>query len=252
MNWEDLSAEALFLGLPEPAIILAADGRVLAGNTCAEELFEMPGSFAGLSVTDLLPQPERTRLNPLEWLARWADRPDAPELEYVYLTCRTHTGAEKQLSVRVSKLGASNYLVTMHDVSRWEERLHAERDAHRLAARVLAISADAVVITDAARRVTYANASALALFGYSATELEGMALGELLPARFRSTHDAFMDRFAAETTPARMMGDRRRVLALTKAGEEIPVEASITRVAVRGEQMFSAHLRDLRTREASD
>ncbi len=243
MDWEEFSAEELFLGLPEPAIILASDGRVLAGNTCAEELFEMPGSFAGLLVTDLVPQPERARLNPLEWLSRWADRPDAPELEYVYLTCRTHVGCEKQLSVRVSKLGASNYLVTMHDVSRWEERLHAERDAHRLAARVLAISTDAVVITDAARVITYANASALALFGYSAAELEGMVLGELIPARFRSKHDEFMDRFAGETTPARMMGDRRPVLALTKSGEEIPVEASITRVAVRGEQMFSAHLR---------
>ena len=75
-------------------------------------------------------------------MRKWADSPDAPELDYVYLTCRTAQGREKQLSVRVARLdgegaGETNYLVTMHDVSSWEKRLHDEREAHRVAARRL-------------------------------------------------------------------------------------------------------------------
>jgi PAS domain S-box-containing protein len=246
MNWGTLTTDELFAALPEPALVITADGAVLAGNPCACDLFETETPFPSVNVVELLTQPERARLNPLEWLGKWADRPDAPELEYVYLTCRTESGAEKQLSVRVSKMESGDYLVTMHDVSRWEERLHAERDAHRLASRVLAISADAVVIVDEQHRVTYANASAEKLFGYSGAELAGMPLSALLPERYRDDHERHMQGFVEGSVPARMMGERSAVVALTKTGEEVPVEASITRVSMRRQRMFSAHLRDLR------
>lgn len=243
-EWGSLSAEQLFLNLPEPAIVVASDGRVLAGNPCASELFEVVQPFPQISVVELLTQPERTRLNPLEWLRKWAEQPDAPELEYVYLTCRTQSHAEKQLSVRVSKLPASTcYLVAMHDVSRWEERLHAERDAHRIAARVLAISADAVLITDDEYVVTYANTSAETLFGYAAGELTGRPLADLLPERFRARHGDFMQRFATGSVPSRLMGERAPVLALTRSGEEVAVQATITRITVHNKRMYSAHLR---------
>ena len=58
-----------------------------------------------------------------------------------------------------------------------------------------------------------------------------------------------MAEFAADTTPSRLMGERRPVVALSKNGEEIPVEASITRVSSHGRHVFSAQLRDLRGRE---
>ena len=250
--WNELSSTALFAALPDPAIVFSVDGQVVAANQCAADLFELDMPFPQINVTELLAQPERKRLDPLAWMRKWADAPNAPELNYVYLICRTATGAEKQLSVRVARLAPDSadtfYLVTMHDVSRWEERLRSERDAHRVATQVIAITADAVIIADADARITYTNASADRLLAYPAGALIDRNLGELIPERFRGGHAQFMQQFASETNPARLMGDRRPIVALRRDGVEIPVEASITRVTVQGKPVFSAHLRDLTKR----
>ncbi len=249
MAWGDaLSGAALFAALPTPAIVFAVDGTVVAANAGAAELFERSLPFPAMTVTELLAQPERQRLDPLSWMQKWAERPDAPELEYVYLTCRTASGREKQLSVRVARLapdaqGATFYLVTMHDVSLWERRLHDEREAHRVAARVLAISADAVLIVDESLHISYANNSAYRLFGYPNGSLVNEPLFRLMPQRFRESHSNFMRNFAQENKPARLMGERGPVLALTRDGKEIFVEASIARMTIKGKTVFSAHLR---------
>jgi PAS domain S-box-containing protein len=252
MGWDDLSSQALFAALPDPAIVFSVDGQVVAANQCAADLFERDMPFPQINVTELLAQPERKRLDPLAWMQKWADAPHAPELAYVYLICRTATGAEKQLSVRVARLSPDSadtfYLVTMHDVSRWEERLRSERDAHRVASQVLAITADAVIVVDEDTRITYANSSAERLLAYPAGALVDRFLGDLMPERYRSGHAGFMQQFASETRPARLMGDRRPIVALTSDGVEIPVEASISRVTVQGKPVFSAQLRDLRKR----
>lgn len=252
MAWDELTSTALFAALPDPAIVFSVDGQVVAANQCAADLFELAMPFPQINVTELLAQPERKRLDPLAWMQKWADTPTAPELDYVYLICRTASGAEKQLSVRVARLAPVSaeifYLVTMHDVSRWEERLRSERDAHRVASQVLAISADAVIIVDENARITYANASADRLLAYPVGTLAGRDLGELIPERYRGGHAQFMQQFASETNPARLMGDRRPIVALTGDGVEVPVEASIARVTVQGKPVFSAHLRDLRER----
>jgi len=252
MTWSNLSSEALFASLPDPAIVFSVAGQVVAANQCAAELFEQTMPFPQISVTELLAQPERSRLDPLTWMQKWADTPNAPELEYVYLICRTASGAEKQLSVRVARLVPSEvetyFLVTMHDVSRREERMRKERDAHRLANQVLAITADAVIMADEDANVTYANASADALLEYLPGTLKNQNLGELLPHRFRTSHIQHMREFAAEVSPARLMGERKPIVALSKNGEEIPVEASISRVTIQGKPIFVALLRDLRQR----
>jgi PAS domain S-box-containing protein len=248
MAWDELTGAQLFAVLPAPSMVFAADGTVVAANQGAADLFERDMPFPALTVTELLAQPERQRLDPLTWMQRWAEAPDAPELDYVYLICRTASGAEKQLSVRVTRLapdqaGQTHYLVTMHDVSLWESRLHDEREAHRLAARVLAISADAVIVVDETLHLTYANASAYELFDYASGELSGMALANLIPQRYRGQHEQFMTRFAHQSTPARLMGERAPIVALTARGREVPVEASIARMTIKGKLVFSAHLR---------
>ena len=74
----------------------------------------------------------------------------------------------------------------------------------------------------------------------------------LLPARFRSQHGAHIDSFRRGKQPARMMGERGEILGLTKAGEEIPLEASISKVFIDGSPTFSAQLRDIRARKVAE
>ncbi len=251
----DLSAAGLFEQLPNAALIIATDGDVVAGNARAAQLFEVDPAFDGVSVTDLLPEPERQRLNPLDWLKRWAEEPDAPELDYVYLTGRTPTGTEMQLRARVSRIESGSeflYLVLLHDMTQAEARQRAERRGHRIAARTLAISADAVITADADQNVMSFNDSAARLFGYRAAEVLGKPLEKLIPPRFHDAHRRHISQFADESAASRLMGERAHVLGLTKNGEEIPIEVSITKVSDEHGPVFSAHVRDLRPRFAAE
>ncbi len=253
MAIETLGAADLLEALPEPAIVIDADGQIVAGNRAARKLLATDGEPSG-HIVDFLPEEERSRLDPLTWLKRWADRPGAPELAHVRLWCRDRRGVDKAVRVRVGLLpGAEpSYLVMMVDVTEEQARQYRTRSAHRLAARVLAISADAIVNVDETLHIVYANPSAEALFGWPAGGLVGRPLASLLPERFRERHEAFMRAFAADPTPSRLMGQRSEILGLTRGGDEVPLEASITKVTTDRGLVFSAHLRDLRPRKAAE
>ena len=249
MTWRDISSEVLLTQMPTPAIVITTDGQVLFCNPSAADLFERPFSAvsAPLSVLDLLTQPERSRLNPLAWLKKWADTPNAPELEYVYLNCQTRSGHEKQLSVRVARIQEAKstyFLVTMHDLSQWHERLQTERDAHRVAARLLSITADAVLIADENMHLTFANASAEIMFGYDQGQLLGTPLANLIPPQQRDKHLEHVQSFLHNKYPSRLMGSRAPVSGLTADGREIAIEASITRLNMHGKAVMAALLRE--------
>ncbi len=254
MPLAEMSATSLLSDFPEPMLVIRVDGTLVFGNDAACRLLEVEEPVSGL-ITDYLPEKERSRLDPLAWLQRWAETPDAPEMDFVHLNVRTASGRELPARVRVGRLRSEEetlYVVMLQDISRDQSRQQQTRSAHRLAARVLAISADAIVTVNPDLKISYANPSAEALFGFDSGELVGVDLGSLLPERFRSEHGAYIARFAGESQPARLMGERAEITGLTRAGEEVPLEASITKVTLDGEVYFSAHLRDLRTRKAAD
>ncbi|MDP6374698.1 MAG: PAS domain S-box protein [Pseudomonadales bacterium] len=250
MTWGNLGTGELFDQLPDPALLIRVDGGIAAINPLAVALFEISTPAEPGNVLDLLTQPERARLDPLAWMEKWADTPDAPELDYVYLTCRTRAGNEKQLRIRVARIITTEplYLIILRDVTLSEARLRTERKAHRTASRLLAMSADAVINVDAGMHVTWVNTATEKLFGYEPGKLIGQHLGKLLPGRFRTEHTEYMRRFAQEKASSRLMGERARVWGMTSGGEEVPLEASITRLHVDDEVVFSAQLRDLRPR----
>lgn len=252
-----LPAEAtrILSGFPEPMLVIEPGGTLVFVNDAAAGLLEVPTDLTGASLTDFLPERERTRLNPLTWLRRWAETPDAPEMDYVHLHCRTAAGRELPVRVRVGRIqeaGSTYYVVMLQDISREQHRQQQARSAHRLAARVLAISADAIVTVSPDLTITYANPSAERLFGYGSGELTGRPLNDLLPARFRAAHPEQIAAFAGESRPARLMGERAEIVGLTRAGEEVPLEASITKVTLEKDIFFSAHLRDLRPRKHAE
>ena len=255
MALQDLAATTLLGEFPEASLIMAPDGGIVFANPAAVSLFELDAPPVGDNITRFLPEDERSRLDPLSWLRRWAERPDAPELAHVHLQCRTGNGRNLPIRVRVGRVraedGTIQYVVMMSDVSKVLERQYRARAQHRLAARVLAISADAIITTDHALNVSYVNAAAERLFGYPAADLIGKPLNRLLPEQFRAAHASQIRAFEAESAPARLMGERSEVSGLTATGEVVPLEAAITKVTLDSETVFSAHLRDLRARKAA-
>ena len=248
MSLVEVGAISLLSGFPEPMLVIKPSGTLVFLNPAAMDLLEVSESAEGRNITEFLPEDERSRLDPLAWLIRWADTPDAPEVDYVHLNCRTGEGKLLPVRVRVGRINELDEVfcvVMLQDITLDQSRQQRDRSAHRLASRVLAISSDAVITTDPDLHIRTANVSAEKMFGYGSGELAGLHLNDLLPERYRGNHAGQISQFASESLPARLMGERAEVVGLTRNGTEIPLEASISKVTLDSEVIFSAQLRDL-------
>lgn len=253
MQLDDIPASRLLANIPEPMLLMSADGLIVSANDALAKLLETDVPPIAENVTQFIPEAERARLNPLAWMRRWADSPEAPELEHVHLICRTARGHDRPVRVRVGRLSIDGiyYLVLLHDITQEQARQQQSRQAQRLAVRILANSADAIVNVNADFTIIYANPSAENLFGYGSGELVDRQLSALLPDALKKPHEKLMSEFAAGSAPARLMGDRAEVAGVAKDGEEIPLEASICKVTLDQTLVYSAQLRDLRARNAA-
>ena len=117
-----------------------------------------------------------------------------------------------------------------------------------LLAEIVASAMDAIVVLDAGQRIVLFNPAAEAVFRCPAAEALGRPLDRFLPARFRETHRRQVDEFAATGSTARAMGHLRPLAALRADGEEFPIEATISQVAVGGRPYLAAIVRDITAR----
>jgi PAS domain S-box-containing protein len=241
--------------LPEPVLIVDRAGHVRYLNDAAGELLGYGrDELEGFDVATVIAAQPGQRIDVVAWLARWADEPNSPQLRYLTLTGRTRDGAQLRLSVRVATLGTpiGRYLVTLRDVT-VEQREHQDvKHAYLVASRILAISDDAIVNADKDLNITFFNRSAELLFGCTARDVIGRPIDRLLPERYRQLHARHVTDFRDSKAPSRLMGERGEIVGLAADGEEIPLEASITKVFVDGEPTFSVQLRDIRARKASE
>jgi PAS domain S-box-containing protein len=112
---------------------------------------------------------------------------------------------------------------------------------------------DAIIGADATGAIGYANAAAARLFGRPVEELVGAQLTSLMPERFRERHLHAFANFIA-TGESQLVGRTTlELLALTAAGDEVPVELSLGAwEADDGERSVTGVLRDISERKAAD
>ena len=91
---------------------------------------------------------------------------------------------------------------------------------------VVEAAPNAMVVTDAAGRITLTNAQAEAVFGYDRQELVGQPVEVLVPERFRAQHATERNRYLA-SPEARAMGAGRDLYGRRKDGSEVPVEIGL-------------------------
>ena len=119
-------------------------------------------------------------------------------------------------------------------------------------AGILAIAGDAIISIDANHQITLFNEAAERLFGYLRAEILGQPIDLLIPTRFRAAHQLHILRFASDREIARRMADRRQVLGIRKNGEEFPTEASISKLKIGGEWVYTIVLRDVTERNRAE
>ena len=111
---------------------------------------------------------------------------------------------------------------------------------------------DAVIAMDVEGNITGWNLQAEAIFGWSQAEAMAQPLGSLIvPPRFREEHNQGLARFR-ETGEGAVLNKRLEISAYHKAGHEFPVELSIYPIVARGQTTFSAFVRDITARKASE
>jgi len=114
---------------------------------------------------------------------------------------------------------------------------------------ILEIAEDAIISIDSDQRVLLFNQGAEKVFGYAATEVIGRRLDLLLPQRFAHAHRKHVEEFAKSPEVSRTMAQRREVFGRRKDGREFPAEASISKLKLGEEVIFTVILRDITERK---
>lgn len=134
-----------------------------------------------------------------------------------------------------------------------ERRLQdANRQALDRAQMLIDAALDAVVTIDTQGRIVGWNAQAEPVFGHSTEDALGQDMAALIiPPRLRAAHIRGIARYLAEGQ-SHILGRRVEVEGLRSDGTEFPMELSIVSMEQDGAVFFSAYIRDLTERKATE
>jgi len=135
------------------------------------------------------------------------------------------------------------------------DRKHAEQELEESRARLAGIvgsAMDAIITIDADHRIVLFNDAAERLFGCPVTEACGSSIDRFIPPRLREKHRQAVRSFGETGATRRVMGALEALCAVRANGEEFPIEASISKVEVRGKRLFTVILRDVTERQRAE
>ncbi len=106
---------------------------------------------------------------------------------------------------------------------------------------------DATLVVDAEGRIFYSNTLAQELFGYTRDELNGLAVENLLPQRFREAHVRHRQAYGF-SSQRRIMGSGGELYGQRKDGSEICVDIALSPIATARGRMSMTTIRDVSLR----
>ncbi len=116
---------------------------------------------------------------------------------------------------------------------------------------VLDAAPNAMIMVDSAGVISFANAPAATVFGYSLNELIGRAIETLIPERFRDRHVGDRKGFLSEPS-SRAMGAGRDLFGRRKDGSEFPVEVGLSPIHTTEGLFILASVIDITARKRAE
>jgi PAS domain S-box-containing protein len=175
-----------------------------------------------------------------------AELTEREQVEVVLQEAKHHL--EQRVAERTTALRISNEKLRTELDTRQQAEAALQHSQARFAG-ILEIAADAIISVDASQTITLFNQGAEKMFGYTRQEILGQPLDLLLPPAFIATHQQHIQDYAHSNMPAQQMGDERRpILARRRNGTYFNAEASISKLQLGDEQIFTAILRDISER----
>lgn len=110
---------------------------------------------------------------------------------------------------------------------------------------IVSIAEDAIISVDQTQAITLFNQGAEKIFGYKQSEVIGQPLDILLPQRYANAHRGHVKSFQDTPAASRQMGERQEIFGRRKDGSEFPAEASISKLQLDNEIIFTVILRDV-------
>ncbi|MEQ8385031.1 MAG: PAS domain S-box protein [Coleofasciculus sp. A1-SPW-01] len=153
--------------------------------------------------------------------------------------------AKASLEVQVAKRtkALQQELQTRHQA---EQELRASQARF---AGILEIASDGIISVDANQHIILFNQGAEKMFGYRVSEVLGQPLDLLLPNRYTLAHHQHIKTFNHSQGKARRMGERQAIFGRRKDGTEFPAEASISKLTLGDQVVFTAFVQDITERQ---
>ncbi|KAF3889946.1 MULTISPECIES: response regulator [Nostocales] len=160
--------------------------------------------------------------------------------------------AKDELELRVAERTAELMRANEQLQSELNERHRTQEELRNSQTRfsgIVSIADDAIICIDGNQRITLFNQGAEKIFGYSAEEALGQSLDILLPRRYTDVHSQYVSDFGRSVKVSRRMGERREIYGRRKDGSEFPAEASISKLMLKDETIYTVYLQDVSDRK---
>src|SRR3989449_2902581 len=116
---------------------------------------------------------------------------------------------------------------------------------------VIDAAPNAMIMVDSAGVISFANAPAATVFGYSLSELIGRDIETLIPERFRDRHVGYRKGFLSQPS-SRAMGAGRDLFGRRKDGSEFPVEVGLSPIHTTEGLFILASVIDITARKRAE